>query len=576
MEHAQVNYGISKKRLSKEWNLLSEAMKIFYDKYERLEKSCQEQSQSLSEMRRLYLDYVQDQLRSDESEHLSALGQPNEKLRLKSNENFKITANINKIKKNSEHIGESHLNGVDTQNTSLLKHRIQALNDDWKYLENIRKQLEDLSQKEKSDLKEQLYTLEKKKLVAEQDLLTYDNIAEQVKQLQKNYNKLSKENELKSPPQVIGRHEECELKRSQQEKLRLLATNGSLEETVERMEVRQEEKSVFEEQLNKLKIKYFDKQETIESEKKSLQREKLEVEKELKKMTEEKNAFNKQTNELNGKYNSLREEYSLIKSQAEKINVEKTNLEEKLKQLEELNEYEKSEKDILQERLSSVQQEKLAVDQERGALKENLSELRTENNLLRKTCNEFEARERTLTQEKSDLDEELKQLQGKLSKAIDELETERNSFQKAKLAMESELAAVTAERNELKEQLREREEHVNGLNENNKRLENSESKQQKTIIVLREKIKAFAKETKNLNQQLRQLEEKQEKAEHFAVRRSIFGPQNNSPSDQTLLGESLERLFLTERNQKVAEENSKPFVFQETGFSFAFSRPAYF
>uniref|UniRef100_A0A1B0A0T6 Uncharacterized protein n=1 Tax=Glossina pallidipes TaxID=7398 RepID=A0A1B0A0T6_GLOPL len=513
MEYAQVNDGISKKSLSKEWNSLSEAMKIFYDKYEQLEKSCQEQSQSLSEMRRLYLDYVQDQLRSDESEHLSALGQPNEKLRLKSNENFKITANINKIKKNSEYIGESHLNGVGTQNTSLLKHRIQALNDDWKCLENIRKQLEDLSQKEKSDLREQLYSLEKKKLVAEQDLLTYDNIAEQVKQLQKNYNKLSKENELKSLPQVIGKHEECELKCSQQEKLRSLTPKESLEETVKRME----DKSVFEEQLNKLKIKYFDKQETVESEKKSLQREKLEVEKELKKVTEEKNAFNKQANELSGKYNSLREEYSFIKSQVEKINVEKTNLEEKLKQLEELNEYKKSEKDTLQERLSSVQQEKLAVDQERSALKEKLSELKTENNSLRKTCNEFEARERTLTQEKSDLDEELKQLQGKLSKAMDDLETERSSFQKTKLAMESKLAAVTAERNELKEQLREREEHVNVLEENNKRLENSEIKQQKTIIVLRDKIKAFAEETKNLNRQLRQLEEKHKKAVNIDI-----------------------------------------------------------
>ncbi|XP_037881797.1 uncharacterized protein LOC119632785 [Glossina fuscipes] len=104
MEHAQVNDGIGKKTLGKEWKLLTEAMKIFYDKHEQLEKFCQEQSQSLCEMRRIFLDYVQDQLCSVESENLSALGQPNEKLRLKSNENIKITVNVNKIKKNSEHI----------------------------------------------------------------------------------------------------------------------------------------------------------------------------------------------------------------------------------------------------------------------------------------------------------------------------------------------------------------------------------------------------------------------------------------------------------------------------------------
>ncbi|KAL9927785.1 uncharacterized protein ACN427_002553 isoform 1-T2 [Glossina fuscipes fuscipes] len=637
MEHAQVNDGIGKKTLGKEWKLLTEAMKIFYDKHEQLEKFCQEQSQSLSEMRRIFLDYVQDQLCSVESENLSALGQPNEKLRLKSNENIKITVNINKIKKNSEHIGERYLNGAG----SVLKHRIQALNDNWKCSENIRKQLEVFTQREKSELGQQLYSLEKKILAAEQELLTYDNIEGKVEQLPKNYVKLSQENECKS--QVIGKVEECECQCSQllhlladngsvkspknyvklsqenecksqvigkleececqcSQLLHLLADNGSvkspnkefeeevnceieedhllkalfsptieqkdlLEGSVKRTEVRQEEKSVFEEQLNKLKIKYFDRQETIEREKKSLQREKLEVENELKKVIEEK----KQANDLNRKYNSLREECSLINSQAEKINVEKRNLEENLKQFKDLNQQEKSEKNVLQEHLSSVQQEKLAVDQERSALKEQLSELKMENSLLRKNCNEFEVLERSLIQEKSDLDEELQQLQGKLSKAMDDLETERNSFQKAKLAMESELAAVTAERNELKAQLREREEYVNALGENNKKLENSENRQQKTIIVLRNKIKGFAKETKNLNRQFRQLEGKHEEAVNLTAKESIGRVQSNSPSDKVLLGGNLDRLFLTEKNQKGAEGNWKPFQSQQTGLAFALS-----
>uniref|UniRef100_A0A1A9UXC5 Uncharacterized protein n=1 Tax=Glossina austeni TaxID=7395 RepID=A0A1A9UXC5_GLOAU len=246
----------------------------------------------------------------------------------------------------------------------------------------------------------------------------------------------------------------------------------TLEKELKLLEDEELERTVLEEQLNQLKIKYFDHEDTIEEDKQALQQEKQIAEEELGQLKNEKCEVKKQFDELHETYNSLHVEFENLKAHKSEQDEEMNELKHQIQTLNNENEdtlkqFEDLKQPSICEEESPVQCEKLVTEenfcsliqeehQQMEELQQTIEKLNEENISKTEQIEKLKRREQEqqenikLLNEVKDLREQIEILQAQKSQ-LEEKRNELNEKVTLNNSLKGETQSLEEERDVLEE-----------------------------------------------------------------------------------------------------------------------------